>query len=179
MHAEAASRVDTNLASSQCPLWVRIVRFTPESGHRNSVVECPLCAKSGQASREMSQQSGDAEFDGMQHSRGIALFWTSLVPFACNWLLLEQKGVTRHCPVKFGVSVYDEPDGRVSCEGTTLPSDGGPGHQPYRQGNVASACRRLVADGSFQGAISNHGAGSRNVRLMSAIPPKADIDSCE
>src|SRR6516165_8872517 len=22
------------------------VRFTPESGHRNSVVECPLCAKS-------------------------------------------------------------------------------------------------------------------------------------
>ena len=21
------------------------VRFTPESGHRNSVVECPLCAK--------------------------------------------------------------------------------------------------------------------------------------
>ena len=24
----------------------RHVRFTPESGHRNSVVECPLCAKS-------------------------------------------------------------------------------------------------------------------------------------
>src|SRR6516164_2264538 len=23
------------------------VRFTPKSGHRNSVVECPLCAKSG------------------------------------------------------------------------------------------------------------------------------------
>ena len=23
------------------------VRFTPESGHWNSVVECPLCAKSG------------------------------------------------------------------------------------------------------------------------------------
>jgi hypothetical protein len=23
------------------------VRFTPKSGHRNSVTECPLCAKSG------------------------------------------------------------------------------------------------------------------------------------
>src|SRR6516165_5416023 len=38
-----------------CPLWVKSrhwegetdVRFTPESGHWNSVVECPLCAKSG------------------------------------------------------------------------------------------------------------------------------------
>src|SRR5215469_10497211 len=30
--------------SATCP---RHVRFTPKSGHRNSVVECPLCAKSG------------------------------------------------------------------------------------------------------------------------------------
>ena len=28
----------------------RDVRFTPKSGHRNSVVECPLCAKSGHRS---------------------------------------------------------------------------------------------------------------------------------
>ena len=27
------------------------VRFTPKSGHRNSVVECPLCAKSGHLPR--------------------------------------------------------------------------------------------------------------------------------
>src|SRR5262249_24524969 len=27
------------------------VRFTPNSGHRNSVVECPLCAKSGHMRR--------------------------------------------------------------------------------------------------------------------------------
>src|SRR5215467_4744360 len=26
---------------------IRVVRFTPKSGHRNSVVGCPLCAKSG------------------------------------------------------------------------------------------------------------------------------------
>src|SRR5262249_48641614 len=26
---------------------LRDVRFTPKSGHRNSVAECPLCAKSG------------------------------------------------------------------------------------------------------------------------------------
>jgi hypothetical protein len=28
------------------PAW-GVVRFTPNSGHRNSVVECPLCANSG------------------------------------------------------------------------------------------------------------------------------------
>jgi len=27
------------------------VRFTPKSGHWNSVVECPLCAKSGRMRR--------------------------------------------------------------------------------------------------------------------------------
>ena len=32
----------------------RWVRFTPESGHRNSVVECPLCAKS----RHQPEQRG-------------------------------------------------------------------------------------------------------------------------
>src|SRR5215469_15005801 len=39
----------------QCPLWVKSrhrkdqlnVRFTPKSGHRNSVAGCLLCAKSG------------------------------------------------------------------------------------------------------------------------------------
>src|SRR5215469_8825201 len=30
------------------------VRFTPESGHRYSVVECPLCAKSGHSAQRTS-----------------------------------------------------------------------------------------------------------------------------
>jgi hypothetical protein len=30
---------------TECPINVR---FTPKSGHWNSVAECPLCAKSGQ-----------------------------------------------------------------------------------------------------------------------------------
>jgi len=34
---------------SKADIEVRLpdVRFTPESGHWNSVVECPLCARSG------------------------------------------------------------------------------------------------------------------------------------
>src|SRR6516165_7430118 len=43
------------ILNAPCPLWSKAdvavlscdVRFTPNSGHRNSVVECPLCAKSG------------------------------------------------------------------------------------------------------------------------------------
>ena len=38
---------------SPCP---RDVRFTPESRHRNSVVECPLCAKSGHYAVQQSNQ---------------------------------------------------------------------------------------------------------------------------
>ena len=34
---------------------LRDVRFTPKSGHWNSVVECPLCAKSGHASWRRKQ----------------------------------------------------------------------------------------------------------------------------
>src|SRR5262249_42109456 len=32
------------------------VRFTPESGHRNSVLECLLCAKSGHSTWHVSQR---------------------------------------------------------------------------------------------------------------------------
>src|SRR5262249_31824985 len=39
-HVRFGSKADIGA----CP---RHVRFTPKSGHRNSVVECPLCAKSG------------------------------------------------------------------------------------------------------------------------------------
>ena len=34
-------------SKADIPSGPRHVRFTPKSGHRNSVVECPLCAKSG------------------------------------------------------------------------------------------------------------------------------------
>src|SRR6516164_2532274 len=44
----------TAISSGDCPLWIksglglgrRHIRFTPKSGHRNSVVKCPLCANS-------------------------------------------------------------------------------------------------------------------------------------
>src|SRR5262249_40703821 len=34
-------------SKADIPLIPSNVRFTPRSGHRNSVEECPLCAKSG------------------------------------------------------------------------------------------------------------------------------------
>src|SRR5262249_40309565 len=38
------------------------VRFTPESGHRNSVVECPLCAKSRHATAFETVPPGALKF---------------------------------------------------------------------------------------------------------------------
>src|SRR6516165_9770745 len=37
------------------------VRLTPESGHWNSVVECPLCAKSGHSPASFDHLVGDGE----------------------------------------------------------------------------------------------------------------------
>ena len=37
------------------------VRFTPKSGHRNSVVECPLCAKSGHRAALFDHFVGDGK----------------------------------------------------------------------------------------------------------------------
>ena len=50
------------------------VRFTPNSGHWNSVVECPLCAKSGHSfdhfvgDGEHTRRNGQAE-----HLRGLEI----------------------------------------------------------------------------------------------------------
>jgi len=43
------------------------VRFTPKSGHWNSIVECPLCAKSG---REQVQQKSAIKASLFDHFVG-------------------------------------------------------------------------------------------------------------
>src|SRR6516164_8497808 len=53
------SKVDV----SECPADVR---FTPKSGHRNSVMRCPLCAKSGHLVLGRRQSSTD---NGRTHVR--------------------------------------------------------------------------------------------------------------
>jgi hypothetical protein len=40
LHVRLGSKADVEVSQSN-------VCFTPNSGHRNSVMECPLCAKSG------------------------------------------------------------------------------------------------------------------------------------
>src|SRR5215469_11720892 len=67
---------------------------------------------------------------------------------------LETKSLVRHCArLSPGFMFHDEQCGRVSREGGTLPTYGGPGCEPGRQGNVASTCRGLVANGGFPRAI--------------------------
>ena len=46
------------------------VRFTPKSGHRNSVVECPLCAKSGHwAAQQLTELFDQLVGEGEQTRR--------------------------------------------------------------------------------------------------------------
>jgi len=61
-HVRFGSKAD--VAAPSCD-----VRFTPKSGHWNSVVECPLCAKADIGGQSFNDVSVTSEFSNMPATR--------------------------------------------------------------------------------------------------------------